>query len=75
MAKVFRRGDIDLGIRSNFMLALNEISVQQIFSALYANTDLKKEPMSGGDKWAHFMSNYIDEKGDFMTQPKNIIFG
>ncbi len=76
MAKAFRRGDHRSGYYRDqtFMLALNEISVQQIFSALYANTDLKKEPMSGGRQMgSHFMSNYIDEKGDFIdsTQKYN----
>ena len=76
MAKTFRRGDHRAVYYRDqtFMLALNEISVQQIFSALYANTDLKKEPMSGGRQMgSHFMSNYIDVKGDFIdsTQKYN----
>ena len=66
MAKAFKRGDHRSGYYRDqtFMLALNEISVQQIFSGLYANTDLQKEPMSGGRQMgSHFMSNYLNEKG------------
>ena len=39
MAKAFKKGDHRSGYYRDqtFMLALNEISVQQIFSALYAN--------------------------------------
>tara|TARA_B100000989_G_C19531398_1_gene470155 strand:+ start:378 stop:2780 length:2403 start_codon:yes stop_codon:yes gene_type:complete len=73
MAKAFKKGDHRSGYYRDqtFMLALNKISVEQIFSALYANTDLNKEPMSGGRQMgSHFMSNYLDEKGDFIDSTK-----
>ena len=69
MAKAFKKGDHRSGYYRDqtFMLALNEITVQQIFSALYGNTNLKKEPMSGGRQMgSHFMTSYLDEKGNFI---------
>ena len=69
MAKAFKKGDHRSGYYRDqtFMLAINEITVQQIFSALYANTNLSKEPMSGGRQMgSHFMTNYLDNKGDFI---------
>ena len=69
MAKAFKKGDHRSGYYRDqtFMLAINEITVQQIFSALYANTNLNKEPMSGGRQMgSHFMTNYLDNKGDFI---------
>ena len=63
----FKKGDHRSGYYRDqtFMLAINEITVQQIFSALYANTNLNKEPMSGGRQMgSHFMTNYLDKKGN-----------
>lgn len=76
MAKAFRRGDHRSGYYRDqtFMLALNEISVQQIFSALYANTDLKKNPCQVEDKWALILCpTILMRKEILLTQPKNII--
>ena len=50
MAKVFEKGDFRSGYYRDqtFMLSINEISIKELFAALYADTNLINEPMSGG---------------------------
>lgn len=66
MAKVFQNGDFRSGYYRDqtFMMAINELSVKQLFSGLYANTDINKEPMSAGRQMgAHFNTVSLNKDG------------
>ena len=65
LAKVFQNGDFRSGYYRDqtFMMAINELSPKQLFSGLYANTDINEEPMSAGRQMgAHF--NTVSLNGD-----------
>lgn len=65
MAKAFQLGDFRSGYYRDqtFMLAIGEVTLQQFFAQLYANTDTKAEPFSSGRQMnAHFATQLVDEK-------------
>lgn len=75
-AKAFENGDFRSGYYRDqtFMMAIGELSIQQFFAGLYANTDLKEEPMSAGRQMGgHFSTHSLDEHGHWknLTQQKN----
>ena len=73
MAKVFEKGDFRSGYYRDqtFMLAINELSIKEIFAALYANTDLDEEPMSGGRQMgSHFTTRSVNKDGSFRDLTK-----
>ena len=66
MAKVFQKGDFRSGYYRDqtFMMAIDELSVKQLFSGLYANTNIDEEPMSAGRQMgAHFSTFSLNEDG------------
>ncbi len=68
MAKVFQKGDFRSGYYRDqtFMMAINELSVKQLFSGLYANTNIVEEPMSAGRQMgAHFSTFSLNEDGSW----------
>lgn len=68
MAKAFKKGDFRSGYYRDqtFMMAIGELTPQQFFSGLYANPNLKAEPMSGGRQMGgHFLTHSLDENGEF----------
>ncbi|MDU8886842.1 thiamine pyrophosphate-dependent enzyme [Yeosuana sp. MJ-SS3] len=68
MAKVFQNGDFRSGYYRDqtFMMAIGEFTIEQFFSGLYANTDLKIEPMSAGRQMGgHFTTHSLDENGNW----------
>lgn len=70
LAKVFEPGDWRSGYYRDqtMLLALGVISVRQFFSQLYADTDLDREPQSGGRQMnCHFGKRYY-ERGQWVTQ-------
>lgn len=76
MAKVFQNGDFRSGYYRDqtFMMALGELTIEQFFSGLYANTDLEVEPMSAGRQMGgHFTTHSLDENGNWndLTAIKN----
>ena len=76
MAHVFQNGDWRSGYYRDqtFMFAINELTVQQFFAQLYAHTDIKADPASGGRLMnGHFATRMLDEKGEWkeLTQIKN----
>lgn len=76
MAHAFQKGDFRSGYYRDqtFMMALGELTVQQFFAQLYAHTDLKAEPMSGGRLMnAHFATRSINPDGTWrdLTQQYN----
>ena len=55
------------------MMALNLLSVQQYFAALYADTDLANEPTSGGRQMGgHFATRFLDEEGNWMSHLEQV---
>ncbi|BAO77060.1 thiamine pyrophosphate-dependent enzyme [Winogradskyella sp. PG-2] len=75
-AKAFENGDFRSGYYRDqtFMMAIGELTIEQFFAGLYANTDLKEEPMSAGRQMGgHFTTHSLDENGHWknLTQQKN----
>lgn len=68
LAKVFRNGDFRSGYYRDqtLFMAQGHLDEKTFFSALYANTDIEKEPMSGGRQMGgHFMTHSLDENGNW----------
>ena len=73
MAKVFEKGDFRSGYYRDqtFMLAIDKLNIKQIFSALYANTDINEEPMSAGRQMgSHFSTPFLNDDGSFIDLTK-----
>ncbi|NRD22726.1 transketolase [Winogradskyella litoriviva] len=75
-AKAFENGDFRSGYYRDqtFMMAIGELTVHQFFAGLYANTDLKEEPMSAGRQMGgHFATHSLDANGQWnnLTEQKN----
>ncbi|MBO3116443.1 transketolase [Winogradskyella sp. DF17] len=75
-AKAFKNGDFRSGYYRDqtFMMAIGQLTIEQFFAGLYANTDLKEEPMSAGRQMGgHFATHSLDEKGHWkdLTAQKN----
>ena len=76
MAKAFQNGDFRSGYYRDqtFMMAIGQLSVEQFFAGLYAQTDLEQEPMSAGRQMGgHFATHSLNEDGSWkdLTQQKN----
>lgn len=76
MARFFQAGDFRSGYYRDqtFMFAIGELSVQEFFAQLYAHTDVKADPASGGRLMnAHFGTRSLDEEGNWkdLTKIKN----
>jgi len=75
-AKAFENGDFRSGYYRDqtFMMAIGALTIEQFFAGLYANTDLKEEPMSAGRQMGgHFATHSLDENGEWkdLTAQKN----
>lgn len=71
MAKAFKKGDWRSGYYRDqtFMFAVGALTVKQFFAQLYADTDLAREPASGGRQMnAHFSTRYLDDQGRWLNQ-------
>ena len=69
MSKFFKDGDFRSGYYRDqtFMLAINELTIQQFFAGLYAHTDIEKEPASGGRQMGgHFSTKSLDKDGSWL---------
>jgi pyruvate/2-oxoglutarate/acetoin dehydrogenase E1 component/TPP-dependent pyruvate/acetoin dehydrogenase alpha subunit len=67
-ARAFKNGDFRSGYYRDqtFMMAINELSIQQFFAGLYANTDIAQEPMSAGRQMGgHFATHSLKEDGSW----------
>ncbi len=67
-ARAFENGDFRSGYYRDqtFMMAIGELTIEQFFAGLYANTDIKEEPMSAGRQMGgHFATHSLDEKGNW----------
>ena len=68
MAKVFKNGDFRSGYYRDqtFMMAIAQMSTQQMFAALYGHTDVAEEPASGGRQMGgHFATRNLNEDGSW----------
>ena len=77
MAKFFQQGDFRSGYYRDqtFMFASGLATVEQYFSQLYADPDLKNDPFSAGRQMnAHFATRFVDENGNWLdlANRKNI---
>jgi TPP-dependent pyruvate/acetoin dehydrogenase alpha subunit len=74
LAKQFQNGDFRSGYYRDqtIMMSIGELTVQQYFAALYAQTDVESEPSSAGRQMGgHYATRNIDENGewkDLMSQ-------
>ncbi len=69
MAKFFQPGDFRSGYYRDqtFMFASGLATVEQFFSQLFADPDVKNEPFSAGRQMnAHFSTPNVDEKGNWL---------
>jgi pyruvate/2-oxoglutarate/acetoin dehydrogenase E1 component/TPP-dependent pyruvate/acetoin dehydrogenase alpha subunit len=71
----FKNGDFRAGYYRDqtILLAQKALSIKQIFSAIYADLDLEREPMSGGRQMVgHFVTkNVVDNKFIELVNQKN----
>ncbi|MDO5969055.1 thiamine pyrophosphate-dependent enzyme [Flavivirga aquimarina] len=68
MAKAFLKGDWRSGYYRDqtFMMAIGELTIEQFFAGLYANTNLELEPMSAGRQMGgHFVTHSLNEDGNW----------
>lgn len=73
MAKTFQPGDIRSGYYRDqtFMLAAEMMTLEEFFGQLYADTDLKRDPASGGRQMgSHFATRILDDEGHFKDLSK-----
>ncbi|MEJ6590201.1 MAG: thiamine pyrophosphate-dependent enzyme [Crocinitomicaceae bacterium] len=76
LAKEFRKGDFRAGYYRDqtIMLAINELTIEQYFSGLYAHADVEVEPQSAGRQMGgHYATRSLDHKGHWknLMQQKN----
>lgn len=76
MAKFFKNGDFRSGYYRDqtFMMAIGELSIQQLFAGLYGHTDIEHEPMSAGRQMGgHFVTHSLHDDGSWknLLQQKN----
>ena len=72
-AKVFRKGDFRSGYYRDqtFMMALDELTIEQFFAGLYAHTSIEADPMSAGRQMGgHFGTHSLDEQGHWKDLTK-----
>lgn len=69
LAKVARKGDWRSGYYRDqtLMMAKGLLNVEQYFAALYADTDVQREPTSAGRQMGgHFATRFLDKDGAWM---------
>jgi len=76
MARAFKNGDFRSGYYRDqtFMMALGLLTPKALFHALYATTDIEKEPMSAGRQMiGHYLTYSLNEDGTWkdLTKQKN----
>ncbi|TNJ41548.1 transketolase [Tamlana fucoidanivorans] len=73
MAKAFKKGDWRSGYYRDqtFMMAINELTAEQFFAGLYANTNIELEPMSAGRQMGgHFVTHSLNDDGTWKNLTK-----
>ncbi len=76
MAKQFKNGDFRSGYYRDqtFMMAIGALTVKEYFAALYAHTEVEKEPASAGRQMGgHFSTRSLNEDGSWknLMEQKN----
>lgn len=74
LAKQFQEGDFRSGYYRDqtLMLALGQVTPQQLFAQLYAHADVEADPSSAGRQMnSHFATRLIDEEGNWIDQTKS----
>jgi pyruvate/2-oxoglutarate/acetoin dehydrogenase E1 component/TPP-dependent pyruvate/acetoin dehydrogenase alpha subunit len=76
LAKQFKPGDWRSGYYRDqtLMMAIDQLTVQQYFAALYAHTDVEHEPASGGRQMGgHYATRFLNEDGSWknLSELKN----
>jgi len=75
LSHFFENGDFRAGYYRDqtILLAQNKLTIKQIFSAIYADLDIEREPMSGGRQMVgHFVTrSNIDNKFVDLVNQKN----
>ena len=74
LSKVVRPGDWRSGYYRDqtFMMALDLLNVKQYFAALYAHSNIEKDPASGGRQMGgHFATRLLDEDGQWINHMAN----
>jgi len=69
-ARAFKNGDFRSGYYRDqtFMMAIGELTIEQFFAGLYANTDINHEPMSAGRQMGgHFSTPSLNPDGSWKT--------
>lgn len=73
MAKAFLKGDWRSGYYRDqtFMMAIGELTPEQFFAGLYANTNIELEPMSAGRQMGgHFVTHSLNDNGSWKNLAK-----
>ena len=73
LAKQFHEGDYRSGYYRDqtIMLAIGELTYQQIFAQLYSHTSIQAEPHSAGRQMnSHFTTRFINEDGTWKDMTK-----
>ncbi|TVZ25248.1 pyruvate/2-oxoglutarate/acetoin dehydrogenase E1 component [Gillisia sp. Hel_I_86] len=73
LAKVFKNGDFRSGYYRDqtFMMAIGELTIEQFFAGLYADTNIENEPMSAGRQMGgHFATHSLEEDGSWKNLMK-----
>src|SRR5690625_3770662 len=73
ITKFFKNGDFrsEYYRDKTFFMALGLLSEEEFFAGLYANTDIEKEPMSGGRQMGgHFSTPSLNEDGSWKNLMK-----
>jgi len=68
MAKAFKNGDFRSGYYRDqtFMMAIGELTIEQFFAGLYADTNIENEPMSAGRQMGgHFATQSLEADGSW----------
>lgn len=72
-AKVFQDGDFRSGYYRDqtFMMAIDELNIEQFFAGLYGDPDINHDPMSAGRQMGgHFGTHSLDDKGEWKNLMK-----
>lgn len=73
LAKQFQNGDFRSGYYRDqtIMMAIDQLSVKQYYAGLYADTDIDREPISGGRQMGgHFSTKSLNEDGSWKNLMK-----
>ena len=73
MARAFKNGDFRSGYYRDqtFIMALGLLTPKALFHALYATTDIEKEPMSAGRQMiGHYLTYSLNEDGSWKDLTK-----